>query len=312
MVAFGENNDAVAQPVVGLDFSFKPAIPFLIIILVLLIRRRVLPVPARDRRRQSVSIDPVATLLHCSRPLASPLRSFSSLNLEYGLGGVLELRQGALRLHRCVHGRRHLHPGHAIAWPARRRSHRGANLGQAAGANGDHPHAAGRRLTNFFVTLLIAAAIGGLIGYLAAYPALRLGMSGSWGLYSWHRARWCASSCAARNRSSAHNGLSGISQPSSGCRRRFCAPAFTGLTLVAARFCYWFAQRIARSPYGRMLRQCARTATSPPVWASPWHARASVMIVGSAMAMAGVFFVTNVGFASTNDYAVGLTLDIWR
>ena len=36
------------------------------------------------------------------------------------------------------------------------------------------------------------------------------------------------------------------------------------------------------------------------------------MIIGSAMAaVAGVFFVTNVGFASANDYGVGLTLDIW-
>ncbi|MEI2736193.1 MAG: hypothetical protein V9G24_16330 [Rhodoblastus sp.] len=56
-----------------------------------------------------------------------------------------------------------------------------------------------------------------------------------------------------------------------------------------------------------------RTATSPLGLASRWRARrASVMVIGSAIAaVAGVFFVTNIGFASANDYVVGLTLDIW-
>ena len=36
------------------------------------------------------------------------------------------------------------------------------------------------------------------------------------------------------------------------------------------------------------------------------------MFIGSAIAaIAGVFFVTNLGFASANDYAVAFTLDIW-
>src|SRR5690606_9016640 len=40
--------------------------------------------------------------------------------------------------------------------------------------------------------------------------------------------------------------------------------------------------------------------------------RASVLIVGSALAvMPGVFCVPHVGSSSTNDYVVGLTLDIW-
>ena len=36
------------------------------------------------------------------------------------------------------------------------------------------------------------------------------------------------------------------------------------------------------------------------------------MFIGSALAaIAGVLFVVNLGFASANDYAVGLTLDVW-
>ncbi|MCB0022312.1 MAG: branched-chain amino acid ABC transporter permease, partial [Caldilinea sp.] len=83
--------------------------------------------------------------------------------------------------------------------------------------------------------------------------------------------------------------------------------------LVAAALCYWFAQRLARSPYGRMLKAMRENSDVATGLGKPMaRTRASVMIVGSAMAaMAGVFFVTNVGFASTNDYVVGLTLDIW-
>ena len=40
--------------------------------------------------------------------------------------------------------------------------------------------------------------------------------------------------------------------------------------------------------------------------------RAQVLAIGSAMAaVAGVLFTVNLGFASTNDFGVGLTLDIW-
>ena len=40
--------------------------------------------------------------------------------------------------------------------------------------------------------------------------------------------------------------------------------------------------------------------------------RGRVMFVGSAMAaVAGVLFAANLGFVSTNDYVVGMTLDVW-
>lgn len=170
-------------------------------------------------------------------------------------------------------------------------------------------------LTNFGLTLVIAALIGGVVGYLASYPALRL-------KEEWYLAlvllvgseivRIIVRSyepiiCAS-------NGLSGIGQPFVWVSDRTLKSAFfAGVTLLLAFLCYLYSERLTRSPYGRMLkamRENEHVATA--VGKNVSRLRGQIMFVGSAMAaMAGVLFVTNLGFASANDYVVELTLDVW-
>jgi len=263
-----------------------------------------------------VSIDPVATLLSLLTTFGIAAMIALSLNLEYGLGGVpnfgkaLFVSIGAYTAGVTYTRLMPLLAGQEALTPC------GANLGQALQVRTEIIRTLPVvGLTNFFVTLLIAAAIGGLIGYLAAYPALRL--KDEWFLGLVLLASSEVVRIVVRGTEPiicAHNGLSGISQPFLWLPTPFLrTAAFTGLTLVAAALCYWFAQRIARSPYGRMLKAMRENSDVATGLGKPMaRTRASVMIVGSAMAaMAGVFFVTNVGFASTNDYVVGLTLDIW-
>jgi branched-chain amino acid transport system permease protein len=112
----------------------------------------------------------------------------------------------------------------------------------------------------------------------------------------------------------ASNGISGVSQPFAWVDSpQISSVLFAVFVLVLVGIAYVFTERLARSPYGRLLKavrendQVARSLGKrvPRI-------RAQVMLVGSAMAaVAGVLFALNVGFVSTNDYGVTVTLDVW-
>lgn len=168
---------------------------------------------------------------------------------------------------------------------------------------------------NFVITLLIAAIIGGLIGYLASYPALRL--KEEWYLalvllvggeivrivVRGYEPIICAS-----------NGVAGVGQPFGWLNNPTLSSAlFAGLVLVIMGVAYFFCEKLIHSPYGRLLkaiRENDRVALSlgkrvPLI-------RGGVMFIGSAIAaVAGVLFAANLGFVSANDYVVTLTLDAW-
>jgi branched-chain amino acid transport system permease protein len=168
---------------------------------------------------------------------------------------------------------------------------------------------------NFAITLFIAAAIGGVVGYLASYPALRL------------REEWflalvlLVASEIVRTivrgyepLICAHNGLSGISQPFGWLGNPTLSSAlFAGLALALAAGAFLYCEQLVRSPYGRLLkamRENDRVALS--LGKRVARVRGQVMFIGSAIAgVAGVLFVANLGFVSANDYVVGLTLDVW-
>ncbi|MCB0188756.1 MAG: branched-chain amino acid ABC transporter permease, partial [Caldilineaceae bacterium] len=169
--------------------------------------------------------------------------------------------------------------------------------------------------SNFLLTLLIGAFVGGIIGYLFSYPALRL--KEEWYLALVLLVGSEIVRIIVRGYEPiicAHNGLSGLAQPF-----RFLGNAqlanssFAGLVLLIAGLAYWYCERLVRSPYGRLLkaiREDEVVATS--LGKSVPRIRGQVMFIGSALAaIAGVLFVVNLGFASANDYAVGLTLDVW-
>ncbi len=174
-------------------------------------------------------------------------------------------------------------------------------------------------LGNFFLTLLVAALIGGVVGWLASYPALRL-------KEEWYLALvllvgseiiriivrgYPPLICA-------HNGLSGIAQPFAWVSTltgnpRIAAICFLILVLLLVALVYGYAERLVRSPYGRLLKAVRENdAVAQSLGKNVPRIRAAVMFVGSAIAaIAGVLFAVNLGFVNTNDYAVALTLDIW-
>ncbi|MFZ1771613.1 MAG: branched-chain amino acid ABC transporter permease [Caldilinea sp.] len=261
-------------------------------------------------------LDPIGTLISLLTSFGVAAMIALSLNLEYGLGGIpnfgkaLFVSIGAYTAGITYTRLLPLLAGQAAPYPC------GAGMSQALQVRTEIMRtlpAVG--LTNFLMTLVIAALIGGIVGYLASYPALRL--KDEWFLGLVLLASSEVVRIVVRGAEPvicAHNGLSGLSQPFVFLpTAQFKAAAFAGLTLLAAAFCYWFAQRLTRSPYGRMLKAMRENSDVAAGLGKPMaRTRASVMVIGSAMAaVAGVFFVTNIGFASANDYVVGLTLDIW-
>jgi branched-chain amino acid transport system permease protein len=170
-------------------------------------------------------------------------------------------------------------------------------------------------LGNFALTLLLAAIVGGIVGLIASYPALRLKEEWFLGLVLLVGAEtvrifvrgWDPIICA-------HNGLSGISQPFGFLpTAQLRQLAFASFVLVLLALAYWYSQRLVRSPYGRLLKALRENnAVATGLGKDMVRVRGQVMVIGSALAaMAGVLFVANIGFASANDYGVALTLDIW-
>ena len=239
-----------------------------------------------------------------------------SLNLEYGLAGIPNFGQALFvslgaytagitytRLLPRLAGREVIDPcGMDLGMALQLRSEIMRELPLIGGAN-------------FVLTLIIAAIIGGIIGWLASYPALRLKQEWYLALVLLVGAEivriivrgYEPVICAS-------NGLSGIAQPFVFLRDPTVKSAlFAGLCLALAGAAYLYAERLTRSPYGRMLkaiREDDRVTAS--LGKNVARIRAQVMFIGSAMAaVAGVLFVVNVGFASANDYVVALTLDVW-
>jgi len=170
-------------------------------------------------------------------------------------------------------------------------------------------------LFNFGLTLLIAALVGGVVGYLASYPALRL--KEEWYLALVLLVGSEIVRIIVRGYEPvicAHNGMSGLAQPFVAVDNpRLASVLFAALILAMVAAVFIYSERLIRSPYGRLLkavRENDRVAQS--LGKRVARTRAQIMFIGSAIAaISGVFFVTNLGFASANDYVVVLTLDVW-
>lgn len=168
---------------------------------------------------------------------------------------------------------------------------------------------------NFFITLVLAALIGGAAGWLAAQSARRV-------KEEWHLGLVLLVGAEAfriiirgiKPIVCGFNGISGVAQPFGFIDDpKLAAASFAAFVMLLAVLGFVYCERLTRSPYGRMLkaiREHDRVALGlgkrvPAV-------RAQVMFIGSAIAaVAGVLFAVNLGFVNTNDYGVGLTLEVW-
>ena len=239
-----------------------------------------------------------------------------SLNLEYGLAGIPNFGQAlfvSLGAYTAGMTYTRLLPrlaGMDAVYPC------GMEMGQALQLRSEImrsvPLIGG---ANFLLTLVIAGVIGGIIGWLASYPALRLKKEWYLALVLLVGAEivrilvrgYEPVICGA-------NGLSGIAQPFVFIKDPTVKSAlFAGLCLLLAGAAYFYAERLTRSPYGRLLKAIRENeGVTASLGKNVARIRAQVMFIGSALAaVAGVLFVVNVGFASTNDYVVALTLDVW-
>jgi branched-chain amino acid transport system permease protein len=169
-------------------------------------------------------------------------------------------------------------------------------------------------LINFGITLMLAALISGIIGFVFSYLVLRL-------KEEWFLALvllvggeivrifvrgYAPITCAS-------NGLSGIAQPLAWVGTGSSAIAFMVLVLLIALIAYLYSERLIRSPYGRLLKAIRENeAVARTLGKNVARTKAEVMFIGSVIAaISGVLFAVSLGFVNTNDYVVTMTLDVW-
>ncbi len=239
-----------------------------------------------------------------------------SLNLEYGVAGIPNFGKAlfvSIGAYTAALTYTYLLPvlaAHSPVYPC------GATLAEALQLRtGIIRNAIDVGFFNFALTLLIAAVIGGIVGYLASYPALRL--KEEWYLALVLLVTSEIVRIIVRGYEPiicAHNGMSGIAQPFVAVGDpTYASVLFAGLVLALAVIVFIYSEKLIRSPYGRLLkamRENDRVAQS--LGKRVARVRGQIMFIGSAIAaISGVLFVTNLGFASANDYVVALTLDVW-
>lgn len=238
-----------------------------------------------------------------------------SLNIEYGVAGIpnfgkaLFVSIGAYttgvtytRLLPILAGRDFIHPcGSTLADAIQLRSDIIRTMPMVS-------------LVNFGITLVIAAIISGIVGFVFSYLVLRL--KEEWFLalvllvggeivrifVRGYQPLICA-----------NNGISAVSHPFAFIGGRAASVTFMILVLFIAFIAYLYSERLIRSPYGRLLKaireneDIARTLGKDVA-----KTKAEVMFIGSVIAaISGVLFAVNLGFVNTNDYVVTLTLDVW-
>ncbi len=240
-----------------------------------------------------------------------------SLNLEYGVAGIPNFGKAlfvSLGAYSAGWSYTHLLPwlaGRDFIEPCS-----GSTLGQALQLRSEImktlPTAA---LGNFVLTLLIAMLVGGIVGWLASYPALRL--KEEWYLALVLLVGGEVVRIIVRGTPfpiCGDNGLSAIAQPLAWLPdRQMRAIGFMLLVLAIAAAVYFYVERLTRSPFGRMLKSIRENDdVALGLGKNVARVRGQVMIIGSALAaISGVLFVVNSGFIGSDDYTVALTLDVW-
>lgn len=263
-----------------------------------------------------MELDLFATLIALLTAFGIASLMAMSLNIEYGMAGIpnfgkaLFVSVGAYvtgltytRLLPLLAGQAYIDPcGMQLADALQLRM----NIVQQTPAIG---------FAGFALTLGIAALVGGGVGYLAALITRRL-------KHEWYLALMLLVSgeivrILARSYppiTCGSNGIAGIAQPFSFVGDpRLAGVMFALLTLALAAAVYWYSERLMRSPYGRLLRAVREDDhAARSLGKDVPQVRAQVLFIGSVIAaIAGVLFAVNLGFVSTNDYTVTLTMDVW-
>jgi len=166
----------------------------------------------------------------------------------------------------------------------------------------------------FVLALVVAAVVGAIFGYLASYPALRLRedyLSITLLLIGEISRSFVRSTPSIAGGA---NGLGGIPNPFAWLDNGTAIlAAYAALVMGIAGFVYWYANRIAESPYGRMLKSMRDDeGASNSLGKVVPRMKGQVLLVGSAMAgVAGCLYTFYLNYVSADSFITIWTINAW-
>jgi branched-chain amino acid transport system permease protein len=262
-----------------------------------------------------MNLDVAATLIAVLTFFGISALMALSLNLEYGVAGVPNFGQvlfvsiGAYTTGIAYTRLLPLLAGQAFIDPC------GDSLAAAVQLRGSIMQTMpGVGLINVAIALAVSALIGGVVGYALSYLGLRLKQEWFLALVLLVGGEILRIVVRGTEITCGINGISGIAQPYSFVGdARTASILFMALVLFFVLVAYFYSERLVRSPYGRLLKAIRENdPVARGLGKNVRRVRAQVMLIGSALAaVSGVFFALNTGFVTTNDYVVGLTLEMW-
>jgi branched-chain amino acid transport system permease protein len=180
----------------------------------------------------------------------------------------------------------------------------------------------------WIIGLILAMTAGGVIGFLLSYPAIRV--KEEWYLSMILLVAGEAFVTIVQNTSQiacGFFGLNGVQNPFYGISQAYSSSAFAssalGIDLPSIVYaliimgftgiCYLVAQKLADSPYGRLLKSVRDDkVASESLGKDVSKVRKQIMTIGSIMAgLAGGLYVYHVGAAVTEDFVPAVTFTIW-
>lgn len=186
----------------------------------------------------------------------------------------------------------------------------------------------GVAISVWLISLILAMAAGGIIGLVVSYPAIRV--KEEWYLSMILLVAGEAFVIIVENTQQigcGFNGVDGIqnpfywifnlysSSPLGNSELGIDLPGiiYAVVIMAFAGLCYLIAQRLANSPYGRLLKSIRDDKiASESLGKDVAKVRRRIMLIGSVMAgLAGGLYVYYLGTATTDDFVPAVTFAIW-
>jgi branched-chain amino acid transport system permease protein len=187
---------------------------------------------------------------------------------------------------------------------------------------------AGIAVSVWIIALLLAMVAGGIIGILVSYPAIRV--KEEWYLSMILLVAGEAFVIIVENTQQigcGFNGVDGIQNPFYWIFQSYASSQFASsqlgidlpgiiyavVIMAIAGGCYFVAERLAHSPYGRLLKAIRDDkVAAQSLGKDVAKVRRRVMFIGSVMAgLAGGLYVYYIGTATTDDFVPAVTFAIW-
>jgi branched-chain amino acid transport system permease protein len=166
---------------------------------------------------------------------------------------------------------------------------------------------------NFLLCILAAAVLAAIFGFLVSLPALRL-REDYLAIVTLTFGEIIRTVIQSQN---IGNGVRGISinpaVPLPNSPYEVSIIANIGLVLVFLAICFIFAQLLANSPYGRILRAVREDQTAAQSYGKNiWRYKAQIFAVGSAIAgIGGALYAQYVGYITPTTFLPTVTFTIW-